>query len=223
MALAIVLLINNADTTDLASYTTATFSPTATRWLVVDVNSDATSAPNVPTLSGGGFSYTQEATVLGTTGGGTTRRASRFYTATGGAPGTFAVTFDFAGQTQEMCSWIIYQVDGADVSDPFVHSITATGSSATPTVTLNSFGSADNRPLSFAQAGAAFSAVEGTQIGSTAAAPVSRSWWDSAVADTQPSATLSVAAEWKMLASELKAAGGGAPTVVRRSLLGVGI
>jgi hypothetical protein len=210
VALTATLLINNFNNVDLSSYPTASISPTAGRWLIVDVASDATVAPNAPTLSGGGFTYTQEATILGAVGGGTTRRCTRFYTWTGASPGSFAITIDFATQTQEMVEWIVYELDGVNLSDPFVQSVTAASSGTTPTVTLAAFASGDNRPLSFCMAGTTFTSVDATEIGAGAGVDApSRSWWNPSVADTTPEATLSVSAEWKMLASEINSASAG--------------
>ncbi|MGH9199010.1 MAG: IPT/TIG domain-containing protein, partial [Acidimicrobiia bacterium] len=72
--LAISLKVAATDSVDRSTYTTASISPTANRWLVVDVGTDATTAPNVPTLSGGGLMYTMEKTQLGSINNGTTRR-----------------------------------------------------------------------------------------------------------------------------------------------------
>lgn len=196
-------VLNAGNLTDLSTYDTANISPGADRWLVVDVASNALVAPNVPTLSGGGFIYTQEATVLGTVGGGTTRRITRFYTWTGAAPGSFQIAIDFAAQVQEEAQWSIFTIDGANLADPFVQSVTNSNSGTAPTVTLAAFASSRNRALAFLGMGATLQSVEGTLLGTIVQDQDSAVWY-SADADTTPSAII-VSSEWKIIGSEVAA------------------
>jgi hypothetical protein len=216
MTLAITSLIDALVTTDLSTYVSASFAPTPGRWLVLDIGSDFATAPNIPTLtdSGPGLSYIQEATIVGGFGGGVHRRVTRFYAWTGTAPGSFTVTMDYASQVQTECEWVFYEIFGADLTDPFVQSVTNTLSNSTPTATLAPFISTANRPLATAGAGTTYDSVDGTQIGlPRGSGNTIISWWHPITADQTISAKLSVTAEWKMIASEIRDAGTITPTV----------
>lgn len=149
MAIAVTHLTSSYDNVDRTNYDTASISPTANRWLVIDVFQGSTLDLTAPTITGlvGGSSLTfvQEASL---SYGGATRRLTRFYAWTGAAPGTGTIDINFTlGQIG--CAWIVYEISGADETDPFVQSATAAGGGAATSVavTLAAFASSDNRPL----------------------------------------------------------------------------
>lgn len=141
-------LTSSYDNVDRTAYTTASISPTASRWLVIDVANAKAAVPEIPTVTGLSLTWTQEATVA-SAAVSQDRRSTRVYAWTGASPGSGALTITFSA-TQTGCAWIVYEL-GADVdtSDPFVQTATTSSDAAgtSASVALAAFGSANNRPL----------------------------------------------------------------------------
>lgn len=141
-------LTQGSSVTPATFYNTASISPTADRWLVVDSWSrrDTGTIP-APTVTGLSLSWTNEASV---TGGTATHVLARRYAFTGASPGSGAITLTFGGANQDACAWGVYELSSdTDGSDPFVQTATtdqeAVGTSIS--VTLAAFADANNRPL----------------------------------------------------------------------------
>lgn len=134
---------NNVDAT---SFATASISPTASRWLVADVWSrDDVGSIAAPTITGLSLSWTTEHTKIPAAG---THQVTRAYAATGGSPGSGAITFNFGAATHDGCAWIVYELSSdVDAADPFVQSVSIDVTGTSISVTLAAFGSSDNRPL----------------------------------------------------------------------------
>lgn len=201
-------------------------SPADDSWLVFDLISRVASGdPNIPTLSGGSLTYTQEAT---TAAGTTNRRLTRFVAQiVGASPGAYTLTADFAAQTQTLCFWHITNITGGDTSDIFVdgNSLTNSGTGTSGSVTLSAFASTDNRPL-FAivkgQATEAFTegGVELADPAGTEGYRLSTSYY--ATAETVPSASWVTSAVWAAIAGEVKAAAAAGRHHLNLPLIGVG-
>jgi hypothetical protein len=156
-----------ATSTDATSFATASHTP-PTGLVIAFVNTrtantDATSPPNIPTVTGNGLTWTQIATVAYNLSSSINRGRLSLFAAnnTGGTGTAGATTFDFAGQTQTACQVSFFYVTGADLSGgtaaAFVQSPTNSGATLTTlSVTLAAAGHADNRPI----AGFAHSANE---------------------------------------------------------------
>lgn len=147
MAIAITALTSSFTATDAASYTTASVTPSANVWLVVDVMTAKASPVGDPTISGLSLTWTKEGhqdTFQ------TNRRITRFYAWTGSSPGSGAITFDYGGVTHLGSAWHVYEISGANTTDPFVQTVGSDGGGASATsvsVTLSAFADSNNRPL----------------------------------------------------------------------------
>jgi hypothetical protein len=223
-------LTSSYDNVDRTLYTTASISPTASRWLVVDSCGRAATDPGAPTISGLSLSWTQEASLLST--GASPPRLARHYAWTGVAPGSGAITISWGATTSIGTAWHVYELSAdVDTSDPFVQTVTsAPGTAGTGiTISLAAFGSTDNRPLIAAYHGAnETSTVEAgyTEIGNVFGTAGNLSWataYHGTTADTTPSYSwVANTSERAAIGSEIKAAPAGA-VVIRRTLLGVGL
>jgi hypothetical protein len=225
------LLTSSFDNVDRTSYTTASVSPSANRWLVVDCYSRQDTGPATPTVSGLSLTWVAEHTKIDTAADHVIQRA---YANTGGSPGSGIITINY-GATHVGCAWVVYELSAdVDASDPFVQTVSneLTIGATQITVTLAAFGSANNRPLimafhrstEVATPEAGYTEI-GDVNGTLPAAGVAVAIHET-TADTTPtySWTTSVSPSLS-IASEVKAAagGGGGPTVSRRTLLGVGV
>lgn len=86
-------------------------------------------SPNIPTVSGGGLTYTRQSTNTFST----TIRVSTFTAPCGSSPGTFVVTAAFGGQNQSGGAAIrVMETNGADPTTPWVQSKFGTGTSTAP-------------------------------------------------------------------------------------------
>lgn len=221
------------DEVDRTSYTTASISPTASRWLVVDcyARDDGTVAiaPTISGLSGGtALSWTTEHTKVDA---GTHHQVTRFYAWTTGSPVSGTIGFSFGATTYDGCGWIIYELSSdVDTSDPFVQTASNEGGTTSISVTLAAFGSSDNRPLvcAFHRANEGATQEAGyTEIADIFGAnPIMgfAAAYNPTATDTNPNYTWVTSSSPNLaIASEIKvSAGGGAPAVARRMLLGVG-
>ena len=144
------LLTSAGSVTPGTSFVTASVSPTANRWMIVDVwtRDDGGGLTAAPTVTGLSLSYTTEATRLY---GGTpaSHMLSRHYAWTGASPGSGAVTLNNGAITCEASIWSVYELSSdTDTGDPFVQTVTAEQAGGTSiSVTLAAFTSVDNRPL----------------------------------------------------------------------------
>lgn len=147
MAIDYASLATSGSNTDASSYTTASISPTANNLVLAWVYSAAGSTPNVPTVSGGGVTWVQVATVLDST----SQKRLTLFRAMSAVSTSGTVTFDFGGQTQTGCTWSIIQYDhvstrGTNGSGAIVQTDTeaSAGSVSSLTSTLSSFASTQN-------------------------------------------------------------------------------
>ena len=210
MALAITNRVANGQDADATSFNFSVAAPSSNCWLIVDVVARRGAGPITPTVSGGSLTYNQEAVVTSSTND----RLTRFTAWVGTSPGAYTLTVDFAGNTMIYCHCHVNEITGGDTSDIFVNSnsLTATGASTTASVTLNAFGSTDNRPLLAVQINGNKDVVpEGghTQIAeSVNDATFVRLYtgWHDTSADTTPSATWTGSETYTAIASEIKVA-----------------
>lgn len=114
-------LAGAVNSADLASYPTASVTPTANACVLVAVANrisvSTNGGPNTPTLTGNGLTYVQilSRTSATTSGGSSTSRITLFR-AMGAAPTAGAITIDLAGQTQTHAAWDVTEFTGADTS-----------------------------------------------------------------------------------------------------------
>jgi hypothetical protein len=141
------------NTTDAASFVTASITPTANRILFAFIANDHGSSATLPTLSGGGVSsWTQHATVLTND---SQFRLTVFRALTGASPTSGAITVDFAGTTQTGAAWVIIEAsdtiltgtNGADaVAQSKTNQQASTGTTASVTFD-GAWAHADNQAL----------------------------------------------------------------------------
>lgn len=201
------------DGVDATSFVTASITPGAEKWLVADIWSrDDAGTIAAPVVSGFSLTWVTEHTKIGVN---PAQQVSRFYAWTGGGPGSGSITFDFSPATHDAAAWIVYQITGADTTDPFVQSVSVEQAGGTSiSVTLAAFGSSDNRPLICAAHRADEVSTQKTdyaEIGDVrGAAPLegfAAAWLENA-ADTTPSYSWATSASDPQfaIASEIKAA-----------------
>lgn len=151
--ISIVNKTSGIDNTDATSYTTASITPTSNCLILATVSTRmAAAAPNEPTASGCGLTWVVVQSVIFDDTG--TQKRKTTFRGMGASPSSGTVTFDFGGQTQTNCVWIIDEASGVDTSGTngsgaIAQSVTAaphlggaTGTSIT--ATLAAFSSADN-------------------------------------------------------------------------------
>ena len=217
MALGASNRANFQSAADATSYNVSVSAPNSDCWLVIDVFSrHATVNPNLPTLSGGGLTYTPEANVLSAT----VRRLSRTVAKITTSPGAYTLVADFAGQTQTQCMVHVTEITGGDTSDILVNgnSLTNTGTGVTSgSVTLGAFADAGDRPLlAIAVTGGVTITPEATELAEATAGEniTLETSWDAAVADLTPSASWGVSDDFLAIASELRIVSGGGSTTL---------
>ena len=123
------------------SYSTAAFTPGATKLLIAIVQHSVAAAPNTPTISGHG-TWTQIATYVNDTAG-TQVRLTLFAIITSASPSSAAVTVDFGAQQQTACNMEVFEVGesvtssvGAAIIQNKTGTVDTSGTS--DTLTLNS-------------------------------------------------------------------------------------
>jgi hypothetical protein len=137
-------LTSSFDNVDRTSYTTASISPTANRWLVVDTYGRQDTGPSTPTVSGLSLTWVAEHTKIDAALDHVVQRA---YANTGGSPGSGTITINY-GATHVGCAWIAYELSSdVDASDPFVQTLSNESIGTSISVTLAAFSSGNNRPL----------------------------------------------------------------------------
>lgn len=117
MAVSCSNLLANGSTTGATSYTTASVSPGANHLLLLQVKSrtNITATPNTPTVTGLGLTWVQIGLPLDIDDTGSSRERMTLWRAMG-TPTSGALTFDFAGQSQTHCEWLLDELSGTDTS-----------------------------------------------------------------------------------------------------------
>ena len=191
MAITITNRHAEVKTADATSYSFGPITVTASRWLVVDVgNGKASATASLPTLSGGGLTYNQEATQ---TVNSDTKRITRFYVWTA-AVTSVTIVADLGGVTHENGAMVVNELNGVDLTDPFTQTVTGTALGTTYTVTLAAYTGTDSRPLiafgtwpnSVASVEAGYTSLNNTTGGTEHTIGSS---WHSSTQDTTPSWT----------------------------------
>ncbi len=128
-------LLANGSTTDATSYTTASFTPTSGSDQVLIVTfCQAFGSAHFPTVSGW--------TEIGRTAafnGSDGVIAFKKHTS-----GSQTAVIDFGSNTESGCRWQIFEFAGLNVTNPFIHVVSATGNSSSPAVTMSAFYSTAN-------------------------------------------------------------------------------
>lgn len=147
MTIAATNLTANRDSTDAASYTTASVSPTGNDLILVAVLNSKGTTPDTPTISGGGVTtWTQVATRLRSTA----NRLTVFRGVAPASPTPATIVIDFAGATQTSCAWSVGDYSGCDTggtngSNAIVQEVDNDFAGATSaSITLAAFGDAAN-------------------------------------------------------------------------------
>jgi hypothetical protein len=201
------------DSTDSATYTTASITLKAGRLYIASIeNSHGTSASAVSAITGGPTFSAAPAT--STTLYNTNLNRISIWTAVPTVDYTGTLTIAFGGTTQTGCVWAINEFSGVDTStnNGIVQSAVGTGSSVTPLATLAAFGSANNATFQCHGHAAATSTAPGTGFtelsDTTTATPAQALETEWTVAnDTTADATITSAA-WGAVAVEIKADAG---------------
>lgn len=117
-------------------------------------NTDASSPPNIPTVTGNNLTWKQIQSVTFNLASGKNRFRLSLFAADNSANSATAgaTSFDFAGQTQTRCDASFFCVRGVDLSSgvtgTFVQSPTNTGTGVlTLSVNLSAAGNSNNRPI----------------------------------------------------------------------------
>lgn len=171
MAITVSNLLQNGNTADQNSYTTASVSLSANKLDLLSVVSAYTSGTvNIPTVSGASRTWTQVVTKVDSANN---RRITVFRSLSSSA-NSGALTIDFAGQTQLSCSWIVDEFNNIDLSgtngaNAVVQSASAAvdGTNSGITVTLAAFSGTSNATYGSLRAGAGVGLTSGngfTQI-----------------------------------------------------------
>lgn len=162
MPVVATLLTTDGSTADQDSYTTASVNPSPNRLYLLFVGSTkAGNDPGQPSISGLGMTWAPAGSVLNQ------GRISTFRAA--GSASSGALTIDFAGVTQESCTWALIEVlhvdltaNGANAIVQLVGGQTA-GAQASLSITLSAFTSTDNATLgAFFQGDGVSAITEGT-------------------------------------------------------------
>jgi hypothetical protein len=135
----------NSDSTDSATYTTASITLKAGRLYIAAIeNSHGTSASAVSAITGGPTFSAAPAT--STTLYNSNLNRISLWTAVPTVDYTGTLTIAFGGTTQTGCVWAINELSGVDTTtnNGIVQSAVGTGTSTTPLATLAAFGSANN-------------------------------------------------------------------------------
>lgn len=208
MAFAVTALTVGNNNTDLASYATASVTPTAGSRPVIFFVVRRAAAPNLGTVSGNGLTWTLLGDVA-FNGGGQFWRIAAYIGS--GTPSAGAITMAFAAQVQLECVWSVFEV--ADNPVVVQTPVAASGTSTTPLATLAAFSDPNNLTLGLMGGDgfgtAAITATPGsgfTQIHQKLNAPSQNSICfteKKATADTTVDASLTESVLWGMIAVEL--------------------
>ncbi len=198
------------DSTDSATYTTASVTLKAGKLYIAAVENSAASAGTISSITNTGAPTFAAAPATSTTQyNGTANRISIWTCVpTVDYTGTLVITF---GATQTGCVWAINEFSGVDTTtnNGIVQSAVGTGTSVTPLATLAAFGSANNATFQCHGHAAATATTAGTGFtelsDTTTATPAQALETEWTVAnDTTADATITSAA-WGAVAVEIKA------------------
>lgn len=169
MAITATHLTATADTSNVASYATASITPTANRLVLAAVfTAKATATVATPTLSGNSLTWVNIANIANSISAVGTRRLTLFR-AMGAAPTAGVLTADMGGVNQAGCG--IHVTEFADVNTSGTNGAGAvlqpttneTNSGTSLTVTLAAFASASNGTFgAFLTGGTDSAATEGS-------------------------------------------------------------
>lgn len=156
--------------TDLSTYATGAFTPSASTLLIAAISNGVSGTPNEPVLTGHG-TWTKIATYLSDSSG-TQWRESIWALVSSASPSSATLSCDFAGQAQAACNIEVIEVPGAVISSIAAAIIqnktgTVNGSGTSESLTLNSaLNNANNAfvGLFHHQANEAHTATTGTII-----------------------------------------------------------
>lgn len=180
MAINIATTTANKDETNATSYATASITMTANRLYLIGVANHGTT-PSVPSLSGGGLTYTSLGNIGWNTIAAPNKRLSAWWVVPG-SDTTTAITFSFGADTQEHCHWAVSEVTGFDPANKFgtpvidatdsaVTSFTVTLAAMSPTgASWGYFATADNTTLTPGAGFTELSETSGTEGFTTTAA-----------------------------------------------------
>jgi hypothetical protein len=133
------------DSTDSATYTTASITMKAGRLYLMSAANTAASAGTISSITNtGGPTFSAAPATSTTQYNGTAHRVSIWYCVpTVDYTGTLVITF---GATQTACTWSLNEFSGVDTTTNggIVQAVVGTGTSVTPAATLAAFGSANN-------------------------------------------------------------------------------
>lgn len=137
MAVASTTLIQEISATDATSYTTASFTITSGRPVLIGVITAEATVSTIPTIaaSGHGSTHTWAQESTQETDGGTTRRRETVFSALPTSTGADTITIDCGANTQLAFSVHVIEFTGANTSDIVRQAVTNRGS-ATGTVTV---------------------------------------------------------------------------------------
>jgi hypothetical protein len=145
VAVSAVNAVSVVNGSDLSSYATASYTPTADRLMIAAVHNRGSASgitPDTPTLSGNGLTWSQVVTYL-PDNTGTQYRATVFVAKSGASPSAGAVTADFGGVNQGGCIIVVDEFDGADLTGAALDAIiqnktgATTGGATSETITLD--------------------------------------------------------------------------------------
>jgi hypothetical protein len=201
------------------AYTTASVTPTANvLQLLFVVSTTSAAAPNTPTITSSGLTWTPIANATYNTIASPDRKLSVFW-ATGASPGAGAISIDHAGQAMTGVSWSLFEVTGANLSSPIVQSPTNANDTTqtSASVTLAAFSSAGNLALAGVGLNNAQAVTHRTNwteihdvVGSAPATSLETQYRQ---ADDDASASWGSVTRWAMIGLEIAEATGGAFTL----------
>lgn len=203
-----LLTANNDTSNSVASYATASITPTANEVVVLYVHTNigsGTAGTITPTHPDITFSSAVKSQLFN----GTLRRIEMFTGVASSSPGGGVITLTPSAATQTGCSWVVQQWTGVDPAAPVVQSNSASGTNTSMATTLAAFASANNATAcGAAQDGSVtFTAGTGfTLLGNTAVATPSVRLAGSyqLAADTTPDMTSNTSSTFGVIAAELK-------------------
>ena len=213
MAITVTNRKGSTSGTDASSYDWTLSGLTTGTWLVVDFNSEQASGfPTHNTPSGGGLTYAQKHTVTNQF----TRRLTRFIAWNPDQTAFTLTTSTTTTQLSAMCH--VNEIAGADTTDPFVESYSASATSGTTaTVTMSAYADSGNRYLftiCLSTWGGSGITPEGTELNdnyiSSGGGGRIESQWHASTQDTTPSGSWLTSEAWRCIASEIKVSGGAA-------------
>jgi hypothetical protein len=130
VAIAAVERAETASTSNTASYTSASYTPSANALLVAVFVASAT-VTDPPTVTGNGLTWVE---AVGRVRGTTTQHI--FYALTGASPSTGGVTVNYGGDAATGCGITVVEFTGIDLTTPVGLADTNIGNATTPSITI---------------------------------------------------------------------------------------